>query len=70
VVAYYGKDKVILIKPNDTKFWLNKVKNVMNVADKEFVGYVDEELGNFNNSQVCLYVNYNFVCSRKSASFF
>jgi len=51
VVAYYGIDKVILIKSNDPKFWLNKVKNVMNVAD-ELLGNVDEELGNFNNSQV------------------
>jgi len=51
VVAYYGIDKVILIKPNDPKSWLNKVKNVMNVVDEE-LGCVDEELGNFNNSQV------------------
>jgi len=40
---------VILIKTNDPKSWLNKVKNVINVVDEE-LGYV--ELGNFNNSQV------------------
>jgi hypothetical protein len=51
VVAYYGTDRVIMIKPNDPKSWLNKVKHVMNVADKE-LGYVDTELGNFSNSQV------------------
>jgi hypothetical protein len=51
VVAYYGTDKVILIKPNDPKSWLNKVKNVMSVVDKE-LGCADAELGNFNNSQV------------------
>jgi hypothetical protein len=51
VFAYYGTDKVILIKPNDPKSWLNKVKTVMKVVDEE-LGYVDEELGNFNNSQV------------------
>jgi hypothetical protein len=51
VVAYYGTDRVILIKPNDPKSWLNKVKNVMSVVDVE-LGYVDGELGNFNNSQV------------------
>ena len=51
MVAYYGTDKVILIKPNDPKSWLNKVKNVMNVVDKE-LGFADTELGSFNNSQV------------------
>ena len=51
MVAYYGTDKVILIKPNDPRSFLNKVENVMNVVDEE-LGYVREELGNFNNSQV------------------
>ena len=51
MVAYYGTDKVILIKPNDPKTWLNKMKNVMNVVDKE-LGCADAELGNFNNRQV------------------
>jgi len=51
VVAYYGTDKVILIKPNDPKSSLNKVKNVMNVVDKE-LGCADAELRNFDNSQV------------------
>lgn len=37
----------------------------MNVVDKE-LGYVDAELGNFNNSQV---LNYTLVCSRKIAGF-
>ena len=60
---------MILIKPNDPKSWLNKVKYVMNVADEE-LGYVAEERGNFNISKVVPYLNYNFVCSRKSASFF
>jgi hypothetical protein len=51
VVAYYGTERVILIKPSDPKSWLNKMKNVLNVVDKE-LGYVDAELGNLNNSQV------------------
>ena len=51
MVAYYGTDKVILIKPNDPKSWLDKVKIVKNVVDKE-LGYVDEEFGNYKNSQV------------------
>jgi hypothetical protein len=48
VVTIYDRDKVILIKPSDPKSWLN---NLMNVVDEE-LGHVNEELGNFNNSQV------------------
>ncbi|PNF17554.1 hypothetical protein B7P43_G15557, partial [Cryptotermes secundus] len=55
VVAYYGTERVILIKPSDSKPWLNKMKNVLNVVDKE-LGYVDAELGNLSNSQIYLYV--------------
>jgi hypothetical protein len=51
VVTYCGTDKVIWIKPNDPKSWLNELKKVMNVIDEE-LGYVDEELGDFDNSQV------------------
>jgi hypothetical protein len=51
VVTYYGTERVILIKPNDSKSWLNKMKTVLNVVDKE-LGYVDTELANLSNSQV------------------
>jgi hypothetical protein len=51
VVAYYGLERVILIKPTDPKSWLNKVKAVLDIVDKE-LGYADTELGNLSNSQV------------------
>ena len=64
MVDNYGKDKVILIKPNDPKSWLNKVKNVMNVVDEE-LGYVDEEPRNFNNSQVVPIFELKFCLFQK-----
>jgi hypothetical protein len=51
VVAFYGSERVILVKPSDPKSWLNKVKNVLAIVDKE-LGYADTELGGLSNSQV------------------
>jgi hypothetical protein len=51
VVAYYGSERVILIKPSDPKSWLKKVKNILAVVDKE-LGYADTELEGLSNSQV------------------
>ncbi|KDR22265.1 N-acetyltransferase ESCO1 [Zootermopsis nevadensis] len=55
VVAYYGSERVILIKPSDPKSWLNKVQNVLAIVDKE-LGYADSALEGLSNSQVYLYV--------------
>lgn len=51
VVAYYGSERVILIKPSDPKSWLNKVQNVLAIVDKE-LGYADSALEGLSNSQV------------------
>jgi hypothetical protein len=51
VVARYGSERVILIKPSDPKSWLSKVKSVLDVVDKE-LGYADTELGGLSDSQV------------------
>ncbi|KAJ4428929.1 hypothetical protein ANN_25925 [Periplaneta americana] len=43
VVAHYGLERVILVKPTDSKSWLNKVKDVLEMVDKE-LGYADTGL--------------------------
>jgi hypothetical protein len=51
---------VILIKPSDPKSWLNKVKSLLDIVDKE-LGYADTELGDLSDSQVLHTQLYNSV---------
>ncbi|XP_069676503.1 N-acetyltransferase ESCO2 [Periplaneta americana] len=56
VVAHYGLERVILVKPTDSKSWLNKVKDVLEMVDKE-LGYADTGLASLApDSHIYLYV--------------
>ncbi|XP_066998645.2 N-acetyltransferase ESCO2 [Anabrus simplex] len=60
VVYTYSDGRVIIIQPNDSKRKLNKMKEVLDVVDRE-LGIVDPDLKHLDVSKVYLFINNKSV---------